>query len=135
MVLAPWRFEVGRGRAFRTDPTDRWVQARCGRLLGELNELASGDDAALWAHRSLPKKSKLDAAEPGISRRLSWPRCAQWQWNQWVAGVEAGYSSGFNQMQSSVSVSPPEPFTHLAATTKNTDLITVGPGLASLRTH
>jgi hypothetical protein len=33
------------------------------RLLGELNELASGDDAALWAHRSLPEKNKLIAAD------------------------------------------------------------------------
>ena len=29
------------------------------RLLGELNELASGDNAALWAHRSLPEKNRL----------------------------------------------------------------------------
>jgi hypothetical protein len=33
------------------------------RLLGELHELASGDDAALWAHRSLPEKNKLIAAD------------------------------------------------------------------------
>ena len=33
------------------------------RLLGELNELASGDDAALWAHRSMPAKNKLAAAD------------------------------------------------------------------------
>jgi hypothetical protein len=33
------------------------------RLLGELNELASGDDAALWAHRSLVEKNKLMAAD------------------------------------------------------------------------
>ena len=33
------------------------------RLLGELNELASGDDAALWAHRSLLEKNKLTAAD------------------------------------------------------------------------
>ena len=33
------------------------------RLLGELNELTSGDDAALWAHRSLPEKNKLSAAD------------------------------------------------------------------------
>jgi hypothetical protein len=35
------------------------------RLLGELTELASGDDAALWAHRSLPEKNKLTAADAG----------------------------------------------------------------------
>ena len=33
------------------------------RLLGELNELAGGDEAALWAHRSLPEKNKLIAAD------------------------------------------------------------------------
>ena len=35
------------------------------RLLGELTELASGDDAALWAHRSLPEKNKLTIADAG----------------------------------------------------------------------
>jgi hypothetical protein len=33
------------------------------RLLGELNELASGDETALWAHRSLPEKNKLTTTE------------------------------------------------------------------------
>jgi hypothetical protein len=33
------------------------------RLLGELNNLASGDDAAIWAHRSLAEKNKLTAAD------------------------------------------------------------------------
>jgi len=33
------------------------------RLLGQLKELTSGDDAALWAHRSLPEKNKLIAAD------------------------------------------------------------------------
>ena len=33
------------------------------RLLRELNELASGDEAALWAHRSLPGKNRLIAAD------------------------------------------------------------------------
>jgi outer membrane immunogenic protein len=51
----------------------------------------------------------------------------QKQWGQWVFGVEAAYSRGFNNMESSVSVSPPEPFTHLASTTKITGLLTVGP--------
>ena len=31
------------------------------RLMGELNELESGDDAALWAHRGLPEKNKPSA--------------------------------------------------------------------------
>jgi hypothetical protein len=29
------------------------------RLIAELNELASGDEAAIWAHRHLPEKNKL----------------------------------------------------------------------------
>ena len=33
------------------------------QLLGEINELASGDQAALWAHRSLSEKNKLTAAD------------------------------------------------------------------------
>ena len=42
------------------------------RLLGELNDLACGDDAALWAHRSLVEKNKLTAADAqSVSRRAS----------------------------------------------------------------
>ena len=33
------------------------------RLLVELNELASGDDAALWAYRSLRRKNSMSAAD------------------------------------------------------------------------
>ncbi len=33
------------------------------RLLGEINELADGDEAALWAHRSLAEKNKLTAGD------------------------------------------------------------------------
>jgi len=51
----------------------------------------------------------------------------QWQWQQWVLGVEGGYSQGAKGIGSSVSVSPPEPFTSLAATTHLTELFTVGP--------
>ena len=38
------------------------AQAR-DRLLAELSNLICGDDAALWAHRSLPLKNKLTAAD------------------------------------------------------------------------
>ena len=54
---------------------------------------------------------------------------AQLQFGQWVVGVEATYVAGIDRLQSSVSVSPPEPFTHLAATTRITDLWMVGPRL------
>ena len=33
------------------------------RLLGELNDLGSGDDAALWAHRSMHAKNRLTAPD------------------------------------------------------------------------
>ncbi len=33
------------------------------RLIAELNDLGSGDDAAIWAHRSLVEKNRLTAAD------------------------------------------------------------------------
>jgi hypothetical protein len=33
------------------------------QLIAQLNDLACGDDAALWAHRSLPEKNKLTTAD------------------------------------------------------------------------
>jgi outer membrane immunogenic protein len=53
----------------------------------------------------------------------------QQQWGQWILGAEASYITGFQGMSSSVSVSPPEPFTKLAATTNVTELFMVGPRL------
>jgi opacity protein-like surface antigen len=53
----------------------------------------------------------------------------QHQWGQWILGAEASYIAGFKGMASSVSVSPPEPFTKLAATTNVTELVMVGPRL------
>ncbi len=46
------------------------------RLLGELNDLGSGDDAALWAKRCLPEKNRMTAAdaqcvEAGFQTRLA----------------------------------------------------------------
>jgi ERF superfamily len=35
----------------------------CQRLLAELSRLASGEEAAMWAHRSLPEKNRLTAAD------------------------------------------------------------------------
>ena len=37
--------------------------ALCDRLLAELNDLTSGDDAAIWAHRRLIEKNKLTYAD------------------------------------------------------------------------
>ncbi len=33
------------------------------QMLGELNEIGSEDEAAKWAHRRLPDKNKLNAAD------------------------------------------------------------------------
>jgi outer membrane immunogenic protein len=54
---------------------------------------------------------------------------AQWQWGQWILGVEAAYSAGFKEMTGTVSISPPEPFTNLSAYNKINNLFTVGPRL------
>jgi hypothetical protein len=41
------------------------------RLLTEINNLGSGDDAASWAHRNMCAKNGLAALEAGASRRPS----------------------------------------------------------------
>jgi outer membrane immunogenic protein len=51
----------------------------------------------------------------------------QGQWGRWVVGVEAAYNGTQRNMRANVSVSPPEPFTTLSATTFVTDLVTIGP--------
>jgi outer membrane immunogenic protein len=54
---------------------------------------------------------------------------AQWQIGRWVLGVEGSYNGTSKDMRADVSVSPPEPFTTLSATTLVTDLVTIGPRL------
>jgi opacity protein-like surface antigen len=54
----------------------------------------------------------------------------QQQLGNWVVGLEASYSAGSDQMRNSVSVSPPEPFSHLDAVWLTTDLVTLGPRIA-----
>ena len=41
------------------------------RLRGELNELVSTDDAAIWAQRCPPEKNRLTATDAHTSRKLS----------------------------------------------------------------
>ena len=54
---------------------------------------------------------------------------AQWQWGQWVLGVEAGYSAGFREMQSTLAL-PAQGFgSDVSAYSKITNLFTVGPRL------
>jgi outer membrane immunogenic protein len=55
---------------------------------------------------------------------------AQWQWGQWVLGVEAGYSAGFKEMQSQSSALTAAIFgPNITAYNKITNLFTVGPRL------
>ena len=59
----------------------------------------------------------------------------QWQLGRVIVGAEVAYTSGFDGMKSSKSVSPPEPFTHLASTTdvtrppdgRSADRLCMGP--------
>jgi len=51
----------------------------------------------------------------------------QWQFGQWVLGVEGTYNRPEHRLAGVVSVSPPEPFTSLAAANQLNYLITVGP--------
>ena len=54
---------------------------------------------------------------------------AQRQWGNWVLGIEAAYSAGFREMQSTVAL-PVGPFVaNVEAYNKITNLFTVGPRL------
>jgi outer membrane immunogenic protein len=55
---------------------------------------------------------------------------AQWQWGQWVLGVEADYAAGFREMQSTVLLPAGAIFpANFSAYNKITNLFTVGPRL------
>jgi hypothetical protein len=67
-IHAPQRAAVrgnGKLQSIASEPTlDAEASATLrDRLIAELGELASGDDAAIWAHRSLVEKNKLTAAD------------------------------------------------------------------------
>jgi hypothetical protein len=52
----------------KSNPAEPKLQAEasaalCNRLLDELNNLTSGDEAAIWAHRRLTEKNKLTDAD------------------------------------------------------------------------
>ena len=78
---APQRREVGRPGKAHSSSLQPMLRPEASaelrnRLLGELSNLASGDDAALWAHRSLPEKNRLTSAdaqrvEEGFKARLA----------------------------------------------------------------
>ncbi len=59
---------VGARQRSKNNTADPKLQAAasaalCDRLLAELNDLTSGDDAAMWAHRRLTEKNKLTDAD------------------------------------------------------------------------
>jgi hypothetical protein len=67
-IHAPQRPAVrrnGRLQSFFSEPTlgPEASAALRDRLVAELNDLACGDDAAIWAHQSLVEKNKLTAAD------------------------------------------------------------------------
>src|SRR5689334_10820189 len=84
------------------------------------------------AHRFMP-----DLPLVGVPPTLFTARSNDWiygghagvqgQWGRWVIGLEGTYNASRRDMRADVSVSPPEPFTTLSATTTVTNLITVGP--------
>jgi outer membrane immunogenic protein len=51
----------------------------------------------------------------------------QGQWGRWVVGLEASYNVGNKDMRADTSISPPEPFGKLDASTLVTDLVMIGP--------
>src|SRR5262249_5950631 len=93
-----------------------------------------GGTGGVWttAHRFMP-----DLPIVGIPPTLFTARSSDWiynahagvqgQWGRWVVGLEAAYNGSHREMRADVSVSPPEPFTTLSATTTVTNLVTVGP--------
>ena len=67
-VHAPQRPAVRRNDKLQTNPAEPALGAEAStalrdRLIAELSNLACGDDAAIWAHRSLVEKNKLTAAD------------------------------------------------------------------------
>ena len=54
---------TGDPRAVKPVLTPEASAQSCDRLLAELNNLGSADDAAIWAHRSLGEKNKLRAPD------------------------------------------------------------------------
>ncbi len=66
--LAPQRRDVGRPGNAHSSSTQAMLGSEASaelrdRLLGELNDFASSDDAAIWAHRCLVEKIRLTAAD------------------------------------------------------------------------
>ena len=65
---APLRPAVRRNGKLQASPAELALAPEASaalrdRLVAELSDLASGDDAAIWAHRSLVEKNRLTAAD------------------------------------------------------------------------
>jgi hypothetical protein len=91
------------------------------RLVGELKDIASGDDAALWAHRILPDKNSLSDAD---ARLLEDAFRAKMTALQSAAGLgNAGMSPAAPALQptSSVERRTPEPAARRSPRAKGVD--------------
>src|ERR1700681_4684828 len=67
-IHAPQHPAVRRNGKLQTTPSEPTLGPEASaalrdRLVAELSDLASGDDAAIWAHRSLVEKNKLTAVD------------------------------------------------------------------------
>jgi hypothetical protein len=70
-IHAPQNPAVRRNGKFQSLPSEPPLGAEASaalrdRLAAELNDLACGDDAAIWAHRSLAEKNKLTAVDAQV---------------------------------------------------------------------
>jgi hypothetical protein len=76
------------------------------RLIAELGELASGDDAAIWAHRSLAEKNKLTAADAQSVEESFQARLASFATTESDKPQRAGGVTQASTAQSSPSTEP-----------------------------
>jgi hypothetical protein len=76
------------------------------RLLGEINELPSGDEAALWAHRSLVEKNKLMAPDAQFVEESFQARLAGFATPKSDGSQRAGEVTQSSTAQSSLAAEP-----------------------------
>src|SRR5712691_12630972 len=79
--------------------------------------------------RTYPNLGPVDFKSKGDDVVYDFHAGLQQQWGSWVLGIEAGYSAGFKEMQSSVALPAPPFVPNLLAYNKITNLFTVGPRL------
>jgi ERF superfamily len=70
------------------------------RLLGEISGLAGGDEAALWAHRSLAEKNKLTAADA---------RCVEESFQSRLARLAAADANKSGKVEQLLAKRSPQP--------------------------